>query len=37
MNEHEIELTEDISEEESLSSIDDEDEETRDAIRAYIG
>ena len=37
MSEEDIELTEDVSEEEAVSSIDDEDEETRDAIRAYIG
>ncbi len=37
MSDEDIELTEDVSEEESVSSIDDEDEETRDAIRAYIG
>ena len=37
MSEDDMELTEDVSEEESVSSIDDEDEETRDAIRAYIG
>jgi hypothetical protein len=33
----ELEQLDDVSEEESLYSLDDEDEETRDAIRSYIG
>ena len=33
----EFNLTDDVNDEDSLYSLDEEDEETRDAIRAYIG
>jgi len=32
-----IELTKDVSEEDSLFSLEEDDDETKDAIRAYIG
>ncbi len=34
---NEVELTKDINEEDSIYSIDEEDEETKESIRSYIG
>jgi hypothetical protein len=33
----ELEQLDDVAEDESLYSLDDEDDDTRDAIRSYIG